>query len=250
MRSHASQTENNEAILTHAKKPPSAATPSKMLRDNTISGASGSAGDFSRVPLHAATRAAAAGGIAQDRDPPQSGAGSGSARAPAPAAPAPAPAAPAKKAGIGTFKVTWKKEPTSSATKEQFRIDFNATFKKDSTYDPALAEFRQNAFHTLEVTAGPHKGVKEDNSPIHDDHYSRADDVNSNPISSTRFDGYDNPGTKAGTLDKDDVINYSFTAEQMIIDTSTNTVLETKGPHTATITGKHPRKYDGVPVTL
>jgi len=244
MRAYAAQAENSQAILSpRLQRPRNPASPSKMGRDNGIAGANSRVRDFSQVPLHA--------GIGQDRGPgPGSGSGSGSARAPAPA-PVPAPAPPAKKAGINTFAVTWKKEPASSATTAQLRIDFSATFKNDSAHDPALAEFRQNAFHKLEITDGPHKGLKEDNSPLHDDNYSRADDVNGNPTTSTRFDGYDNPGTKQGTLDKDDVIDYSFTAEQMIIDTSDNNkVLAKKGPHTATIKGKHPRAFAGVPKTL
>ncbi|HKA56568.1 MAG TPA: hypothetical protein VKJ47_23225, partial [Candidatus Binatia bacterium] len=197
-------------------------------------------------------------GFGQDKDP-QPGAGSGSAQPPAqapkqtpPANQPPANQPPAKKAGVDTFSVTWKKEPASGATTAQFRIDFRATFKNDATHDPALADFRQNAFHHLEITAGPHKDLPvEDNGPLHDDGYSRADDVNSNPSNGTLFEGYDNPGTKIGSLDKDDVLNYSFTAEQMIIDTSDNNkVIAKKGPHTGTITGKDPRHCTGVPKSL
>jgi hypothetical protein len=153
---------------------------------------------------------------------------------------------------VDSFTVTWKKEPSSGASKAQFRIDFRATFKNDATHDPALADFRQHAFHKMKITAGPNRNTPpEDNSPIHDDGYTRADDVNSNPATGTLFEGYDNPGTKEGSLDKDDVLDYSFTAEQVIIDTSDNNKeIAKKGPHTATITGKHPRSYNNVPKTL
>jgi hypothetical protein len=248
MRAYASQSENTETILVRPPKTANATSASKAARDQNSSGPNAHASDFRQVPIRPPSQS-----ISRDKDPPDpgSGSGSGSAQTPAPA-PAPAPAHPAKKAGVDTFSVTWKKDAAqSSATSERLRIDFKATFKNDATYDPALCEFRQNAFHHLEITDGPHKGLKEDNGPIHDDHYSRADDVNSNSATGTLFEGYDNPGVTPNSLDKDDVIDYSFTAEQMIIDTSDNNkILPTKGPHTATIKGKHPRSYDGVPVTL
>ncbi len=62
------------------------------------------------------------------------------------------------------------------------------------------------------------------------------------------FVGTDQPGPNKGSLDADDVIQYSFTAEQMIIDLSRNNkVIAKRGPHTAKMTGKHPRKFRGVP---
>lgn len=245
MRAYATQAENTGAIFARLPKPNNAAT-SKATRDHNASGSGRYASDFRQVPIQAPRQA-----VGRDKDPdPGSGSGSGSARPPAPA-PAPAPAPPAKKAGVDTFSVKWKKDiAQSSATSERLRIDFRATFKNDATYDPSLCEFRQNAFHHLEITAGPHKGLKDDNGPIHDDNYSRADDVNSNPATGTLFEGYDNPGVDPGSLDKDDVIDYSFTAEQLVIDKRDNSVLEKKGPHTATIKGKHPRAYNGVPKTL
>jgi hypothetical protein len=134
----------------------------------------------------------------------------------------------------------------------QLRLDYSAKFTKDATHDPALAEFRQNAFHTMTITAGPNKAMKpDDNSPLHDDNYSRADDDGGGSLADVNFTSNDNPGTKTDWLDKDDVIDYSFTAEQMIIDTSdSNKVIKKHGPHTATIKGKHPRTFDGVPKTF
>jgi hypothetical protein len=62
----------------------------------------------------------------------------------------------------------------------------------------------------------------------------------------------DNPGNTVDTpLGKDDVLGYSFTAEQMIIDTGdSNKVIAKRGPHTGTIKGTHPRAFSGVPKTL
>jgi hypothetical protein len=246
MRAYTSQVENTDAIFPRLRKPHNAAGASKTASDHDGPWSNAHAFDFGQVPVRAPQQR-----IAQDRDPNAgSGSGSGSARPPAPA-PVPAPAPPAKKAGVDTFSVKWKKDAAqSSATSERLRIDFRATFKSDATYDPSLCEFRQNAFHHLEITAGPNKGLKDDNGPIHDDNYSRADDVNGNPATGTLFEGYDNPGVIPNSLDKDDVIDYSFTAEQMIIDKRDNTVLQKKGPRTATIKGKHPRGYNGVPVNL
>ncbi len=172
---------------------------------------------------------------------------SASPSAPAPA-PAPTPAAPGttKTAGVDSFTVTWKENPATTPTSPRLRIDFSATFKDDATHDPALAEFRQNEGHLLLITAGPHSGTKKGRS-FRDDNYSRADDK-VNAKTSKYFACADNPGMPS--ISADDVIDYTVTAEQMIIDTSTNNVVQKKGPHTGTIKGKHPRVCGGVPVTL
>jgi hypothetical protein len=172
--------------------------------------------------------------------------------APAPA-PAPSLAAPAAKktAGVDSFVVQWAKNATSGPTVAKLKLDTTVKFKKDATHDPALAEFRQNAGFEWETTDGPNKGFKA-SKPFGDDNYSRADDEGGHGVSDVDFVTDDNPGTRRGVhIDKDDVINFTFTAEQMVIDTSDgNKVVEKRGPHTATITGKDPRVYDGVPVTL
>lgn len=182
-------------------------------------------------------------GLVEDKGP-DAGAGGKDAGAP-PAA------ATKKKAGVDSFVVKWSKNANSSPTTAKLRLDYSAKFKKDDTHDPANAEFRQNAFHTFEVTDGPHKGQKHSNPPLHDDNYSRADDTGGNGIGDVDFVSNDNPGPVADALDKDDVIDYSFTAEQMIIDTGdSNKVVAKRGPHTATIKGKDPRAFDQVPKTL
>lgn len=224
--------------------------------------------DFSRIPVHprpeAVTLAPAHHGSRALRDKsvdgnsdsifglvedngPDGGTGAKDA-----GGPAPAPAPKKKTAGVDSFVVKWTKNPDSGPKTAKLRLDYSAKFKKDATHDPALAEFRQNAFHKFEVTAGPHKGQKHNNDPLHDDNYSRADDTAGNAVTDVNFVSNDNPGPVKDSLDPTDVIDYSFTAEQMIIDTSDgNKMLEKRGPFTATITGKDPRTFDpNLPKTL
>ena len=169
---------------------------------------------------------------------PQGGGGGGGAVA------AKAPKAKQKKAGVDSFSVKWAENPATTPKSPRLRLDYKAKFKKDDEHDPALAEFRQNAGAKLEVKDGPQKGLKVD-SPMADDNYSRADDNLGRPKTDVNFESNDNPGvTDAAGIDKDSDIDFVFTAEQMIIDTSQgNKVLEKVGPKTGTITGKHPRKF-------
>jgi hypothetical protein len=151
-----------------------------------------------------------------------------------------------KTAGVDSFSVKWSH--TSNEHQARLHLDYAAKFTKDDTHDPALANFRQNAFHKYEVTDGPHKGMKSDNSPLHDDHYTRGDD-HQHTRADQDFVSTDNPGVRK--LSPDDVIDYAFTAEDVIIDTSQgDKVVKKLGPHTATIKGKHPRAVDGAPATL
>lgn len=165
------------------------------------------------------------------------------------AKPAPPPPPKAKTAGVDSFEVKWSKHAGAGAANAKLRLDYTAKFKKDAAHDPALAEFRQSVMSTWDITAGPHKGRKGTTAPMHDDNYSRADDLAGHSIADVDFYSNDNPGYD--DLDKDDVIDYSFTAEQTIIDTSqANKVIAKRGPHTATVKGKHPRTYSGIPTTL
>ena len=244
----------------------------RLLEANTKDGEGGSTAtettrighDFSRIPVHPRTEAKSVAarprvslvlgdksvdgesdsrfGLVEDNGP-DAGIGPKDAGAPGGVA--------KKNAGIDAFAVKWTQNPSSGPKTAKLRLDYSVTFTKDATHDPAVAEFRQNAFHTFEVTDGPHKGQKHNNPPLHDDNYSRADDTAGNSINDVSFVSNDNPGAVENSLDKDDVIDYSFTAEQMIIDTGDgNKVIAKRGPHTATIKGKDPRTYDGVPVTL
>ena len=154
-----------------------------------------------------------------------------------------------KKAGVDSFTVDWSKNPASSATTPSFRLEYKTKFTKDADHDPAVAEFRQNAMTTFEVTDGPNKGSKGGTAPLHNDNYARSDDTAGHALTDVDFVSNDNPSI--GPIHKDDVLTYSFTAEQMIIDTSdANKVIAKRGPHTATASGKDPRAFAGVPVTL
>lgn len=185
-----------------------------------------------------------------DKDQAGSGSGAKGTNAPAPpAAPKQPAAAPAqKKAGVQSFEVDWSKNSKAGPTVAKLRLDFRAKFQKDATHDPALADFRQNAKGVLKITDGPNKGVSE-KEEMHDDNYSRADNDSTSDV---EFISNDNPGIKdTFDLKPGDDIDYSFTAEQMIIDKSDgDKVIAKLGPHTATIKGKHPRQYGGVPAKL
>jgi hypothetical protein len=114
---------------------------------------------------------------------------------------------PKKKAGIDSFVVRWIKNPKSGPKTAKLGLVFTARFTKDATHDPAVAEFRQNAFHTWEITDGPKKGWKHNNAPLHDDGYSRKDDIKGNSINDDSFYSTDSPGTEENFLDKDDVFD-------------------------------------------
>jgi len=147
------------------------------------------------------------------------------------------------KAGVDLFEVKWKKNTNSGPTVAKLRLDYKAKFKNDQDHNPAHAEFRQNVKSVTKVTEGPHDGFVDEDAQMIDDNYSRADDTAGHTINDVDFESNDNPG--ASNLDANDKLDYSFTAEQMIIDTSDgNKVIAKRGPHTATIKGKDPRVYD------
>ena len=212
--------------------------------------------DFSRIRIHApasdrvrAEKAVDGNpetriGMIMEKDGPDAGT-----PPVAPVAPPVAPPVKVKKAGVDSFTVDWSKNAASSATTPSFRLDYKVKFTKDADHDPAVAEFRQNAMTTYEVTAGPNKGSKGGTAPLHNDNYSRADDTGGHALTDVDFVCNDNPSV--GPFDKDDVLTYSFTAEQMIIDTAdANKVVAKRGPHTATASGKDPRAFAGVPKKL
>jgi hypothetical protein len=162
----------------------------------------------------------------------------------------PPPAAPlAPRAGIEYFTVSWQKNPQAGPYNARLKLHYLAKFRDDGVHDPQCAEFRQNAMATYECTAGTHKGDKADTSPLHDDHYSRDDDLKKRPRTSADFESEDNPGVKRGHTEPDDVIDFNFTAEQMIVDIcqTPNKVIAHIGPNSARITGADPRNYSNVP---
>lgn len=155
-----------------------------------------------------------------------------------------------KKCCVESFVVKWTENAGATATHAKLRLDYAATFGTKDPCDPACCEFRQNVMTTATITDGPGKGWSVDTSPMHDDNYSRADDTDGDPaMGGAGFTSNDNPGIRG--LDASDVLDYSFTAEQMIIDTCNgNAEVAKRGPHTGTITGKDPRVAGGVPKTL
>jgi hypothetical protein len=159
---------------------------------------------------------------------------------------------PEKTAGLNSFVVKWTRDPESNARWARLKLDTSANFKKDATHDPALADFRQNASYEFHVIDGPQKGLGNSQPQMQDDHYSRSDDTGGHTYNDVDFVTQDNPGNLKDTpLHEEDVLDYSFTAEQMIIDTSdSNRVIAKHGPHTATIKGKDPRTFGGVPKTF
>ena len=181
-------------------------------------------------------------GLAVENDPQNSGKGDGSVQKAEGKDAEKQPVAKKKKAGVDSFTVNWSKNANASPTNARLRLDYKAKFKKDDEHDPALAEFRQNVMTVWKITDGTHKGQEGDTSPMHDDNYSRADDTDGNTINDVDFVSNDNPGIPG--VAADDVLDYAFTAEQMIIDTSDNDkVIAKEGPHTGTIKGKAPRTY-------
>ena len=161
-------------------------------------------------------------------------------------------APPKKKCGVESFKVTWKKNAIAGPTQARLRLDVSIAFKDapDPPWKPECCEFRQNVMTVWKITAGPHAGQGRSTAPMHDDNYSRADDTDGNKaLSHPGFTTNDNPGIPG--IDRNDVLDYAFTAEQLVIDTcNANRVVARRGPHTATIKGAHPRAYGGVPKTL
>ena len=76
------------------------------------------------------------------------------------------------------------------------------------------------------------------------DRYSRRDDTLHKKYSyaDTTFASNDNPGFKnSAEIAADDVIDYSFTAEQLIRNNQTKAEVCKIPAHTETIKGKHPR---------
>ena len=149
------------------------------------------------------------------------------------------------KAGVESFSVDWKKHTDNDENNAAFWIDYKAKFKNGDGFDAGDAEFRQNA-------SDDWKRVKSNgtetsgSSPLEDDNYSKVEDPEMyNGTNKENFEGVDQPGWSDGELAEDEEVTYSFTAEQMIIDTSdSDKILEKKGPRTVTISGKHPRNHN------
>lgn len=169
----------------------------------------------------------------------------------------------AKCCGVKKFEVKWSK-PSGWYLGQMLRLDVDIEFMDDDSHAPACCAYCQNVMTKFSVTAGPDKGWNGDTSPMHDDHYSRGVDYWFGVIGSDDTDGkqhHDDPGFKTNDspglpdLDPKSVVDYSFTAEQLVKEACgppcpTGTVVAKRGPHTATVTGKEPRTFTGVPETL
>jgi len=159
--------------------------------------------------------------------------------------------------GVKKFVVKWSK-PSGWYVGQMLRIDVEIEFMADDEHDPACCEFCQNVKTVFKIIDGPNKGRRGDTSPMHDDHYGRGDDSDGKPgLSDPGFTTDDNPGFNPDRLklDPNDNIEYSFTAEQMVKEKCESpcpkgTIVAQRGPHTATVKGKEPRTFTGVPTTL
>jgi RHS repeat-associated protein len=176
-----------------------------------------------------------------------------------------------KKCGVESFSVQWLPGSITYAngTKNLINLVTRIKFKSGDDYDPRCCEFKQNAFHKWRrwKKFGPVTDA-DDNSPLHDDGYSRKDNDNGNTDpSNTEFAVGDAPGIK--DMENGWVIDYQFTAEQIVYspgksfsgdpkqgtqpcDCEKNDRVASKGPHTATLYGAYPGPYQttGLPADL
>ena len=174
-----------------------------------------------------------------------------------------------KKCGVSSFVVKWSVGVGHGYRHgTMFRLDVAITFRSDGDYDPRCCEYKQNAGDKVKVTRGG-RVILDVNSSLQDDHYSRDDTPdpwsgNTDRCSSS-FTTWDTPGLVANYLKEGDVINYSFTAEQIVYspggsfsgstppcNCEKNDSVAKKGPHTATVRGTFSRRlrYSGAPATL
>jgi len=170
------------------------------------------------------------------------------------------------KCGVESFTVEWKQNPDAGAANPSLRLDVAIVFKSGGEFNPACCEYKQNVMSLWQVTAGPHKDQHSPTSPMRDDDYSRtnadgvagkSDDTDGKPeLTDPGFTTNDNPGWwKTDGFAADDNLDYAFTAEQIVYAPGSakceaNPEVAKRGPHTGTITGKDPRTYGGVPITL
>jgi len=158
--------------------------------------------------------------------------------------------------GVKSFVVKWDK-PNGFYKGQMTKIDVNIEFEKNDDFDPVCCEYCQNVKSEWEVTDGPQKGQKGTGKMTDDwkdDNYSRKDDLDGNKnLSDPNFYTNDRPGLQG--LSNTSVVNYTFSAEQMVKEIcpepcKTGSIVAKRGPHTVTVTGKDPRTFTGVPETL
>ncbi len=150
-----------------------------------------------------------------------------------------------QKAGVESFSVNWKKHPSNNEKNAAFWIDYKAKFKHGDGFDAGDAEFRQNASDDWKIEEEDGNTIT-GKSPLQDDSYNKAADPEMyTGDNKENFKGVDQPGWSDNELNSGDKVTWSFTAEQMVVDTSdSDKILEKKGPKTVKITGKHPRNHN------
>jgi len=173
-----------------------------------------------------------------------------------------------KKCGVSSFVVKWKVGVGHGYRHGTlFRLDVAITFRSDGDYDPRCCEYKQNAGDNAKVTRSG-RVIFNGGSPLEDDHYSRDDYPDpwsgNTDRSSSSFTTWDTPGFNENYLKEGDVIQYSFTAEQIVYSPGAplpgtphcscekNDNVAKKGPHTGTVRGTFSRRlrYSGAPATL
>jgi hypothetical protein len=161
---------------------------------------------------------------------------------------------------VEDFKVKWDKEKYTNVEEEiaepGFLLEISAKLNTRNPYALAFIEYRQKVASKIEIydeEGNPEVTIEQEED---DDNYSRKDNSDkTDPYENPNFKTNDHPSIGGGygkKLSAAQNINYTFTAQQEFYDRSTGAerVIARKGPHTATITGKHPREWKGVPKEL
>jgi Putative peptidoglycan binding domain len=161
----------------------------------------------------------------------------------------PKPIATGKQAGVDPFTVKWFRDPFEGMDEAvrghdgRIRLEYAATFKDDATHDPAMAEFRQSIKLRVVINGKVTRDLD-----VADDGYGHRDGTiqRDETYTASGYTGRDRPGVIP--LDDTDDVLIEFTVTNTIIDLALGgAVIAQRGPHTATIKGRHPRTFEGVP---
>ena len=146
-------------------------------------------------------------------------------------------------AGVVIGRVDW-----TQGTGSLLDIQVDITFKNTNGFSQSSAEYQQLAYSS--VTA-PNSDLSLSTGPLHDDNYSRKDDKDGK-MNDAHFSTIDSPNFTPGgyPLGYDDDIDYTFTAQQLVLDKKHGNKVVAQTPlHTVRISGSSPRDYEGVPYT-
>jgi len=84
-----------------------------------------------------------------------------------------------KKCGVESFVVKWSVGVGHGyGDGVMFRLDVTIKFKNSGDYDARCCEYKQNVMTKAKATRGGQEIYSYDNSPMHDDNYSRDDNPN------------------------------------------------------------------------